>query len=920
MKKVLSVLTGLLLALVLVACGPEVQPVDGSVAKLETAYQSMSVLIADPSNITANFVVPTKLAGGVTAAWSSDEPGVVAFGAPAADQSTATVNRPAKGQGDATVKITATLSLKSELSDEILTREWNLNITVKENTVEEITIETIADILAITDASYDGGTYQVEIPNVTVFARGDVFFAYDGTGIIQLFQSQTEFEVGKVYDITGSLEWYFGIWELVKSTGVEKTTATPQYPTKEVVTSIDAKINSLVTNGEHLYANVADGNFEPVYATITGKVYMIPGDNGNYNTYIIDSSKSELTLGTSTVPASGLMVYYNTRDFQYIRSFNGFEVTMDVVIYTYRSNNLAYAIYYVGGPTGIVATLNDQQKVDLAKTALVLAPEVYEEGKTLNLVSKGLNDVNVSWAFKDANDPNNALVNLTTGAVTLPASGPRQDVVLVATITSGAVTDTKEITVKVGEFPLSTIAEVNAATSNTLKFRVSGTVLGYNGHRQISIADATGAVTLYMPSVDAAAELRLLVGKQVQVIGLRAVFNGLIQLTNPVVLDLEADGVIPASVDLRTVELWDAASLLPYQAGKVSVTNLKVTAVGTNDFGNVDLTLEDEVTLKTIKFFWDSRQPLVGSSDFIKGLAVGDYVSFENALLTWRSNNPVLAIDDAAQAVEGESPVLTDAEELALDKALLDVATTVTASLELPLTLANGTTVVWTSSLPEVLGNDGVYGEPTVDTEVTLTATLTNGEETDTKVFVLNVKAFGAVETVAYTFDFGTAPKTGYGAGDLVFSNVNGDPFTLDKDRVQINTTTFAPLDAQGAFLVLAPVSTTKVSYVVFDFTGAQYAGATRIEFSFVAWSPTAHDNAVALEGNSIRIEKLVGENWVAVGDNVFSQLTKTTLVTASFDIEGQGQYRIVYETPNATASSNTSYAVCIDDLKIYVL
>lgn len=55
---------------------------------------------------------------------------------------------------------------------------------------------------------------------------------------------------------------------------------------------------------------------------------------------------------------------------------------MDVVIYTYRSNNLAYAIYYVGGPTGIVATLNDQQKVDLAKTALVLAPEVYEEGKT----------------------------------------------------------------------------------------------------------------------------------------------------------------------------------------------------------------------------------------------------------------------------------------------------------------------------------------------------------------------------------------------------------------------------------------------------------------------------------------------------------------------------------------------------------
>ncbi|MGN3924870.1 hypothetical protein ABOA88_23965, partial [Pseudomonas sp. PKS] len=96
---------------------------------------------------------------------------------------------------------------------------------------------------------------------------------------------------------TGALEWYFGIWELIKNTGVEKTSATPQYPTKEVIESVDAKISALTTAGEHNYPAVADGNFEPIYATIKGKVFMIECDSCNYNTYIIDSTKNSLVLG-----------------------------------------------------------------------------------------------------------------------------------------------------------------------------------------------------------------------------------------------------------------------------------------------------------------------------------------------------------------------------------------------------------------------------------------------------------------------------------------------------------------------------------------------------------------------------------------------------------------------------------------------
>ncbi|NWH14925.1 hypothetical protein HXX03_05510 [Acholeplasma laidlawii] len=916
MKKILSFIAILLVGLVLVACGPTAKE-DGAIAKLDTAHAGMDILISDPSNITSNFVVPSMLAGGIEAVWTSDNPGVVSFGTAVNNEVTATVNRPAKGQGDATVKITATLKLKSEISDEILEKKWEKTLTIKENTVEEIEIETIADILAIRDEAYDGGEYTVTIPNVTIFAKGDVYFGYDGTGIIQLFNSQTTFEVGKVYDVTGALEWYFGIWELVKSTGVEKASATPQYPTKETVNSVDSKISELTTAGEHNYPAVSDGNFEPIYATVKGNIFMIEGDSGNYNTYIIDAAKSALVLGEPGVPASGFMFYYGTADFPYVRSFAGFEVEMDVVIYTYRSNNLEFAVYYVGGPSGITANLNESQKVDVAKNALKLPVEVYKADQTLTLANKS-DEVNIAWSFKDAEDANNALINLADGKVTLPTSG-QKDVKLVATLTLGEASATKEFTIRVGEVAPSTIAEVLEATVNTYKFMITGTVLGYNAHRQISIADGTGAITVYA-SVGAAADLALLVGKQVQIIGTRTVFSGLIQLGSPEVTDLELDGTMPEDTDLRTITLWDAESLLPFQSNLVSVANLKVKEVIANDYGNVELILEDEVTLKTIRFYWDSRQPLVGSSDFIKGLKVGDYVSFTNALLTWRSNNGAIGIHAAAQVTEGESPILTDAEELALDKLLLELPATTLESLSLPVTLANGTTVVWTSSHPEVLGNDGTYTKPAADTVVTLTAALTNGEATDTKVFEITVKAEAAVETVAYTFDFGPSPVTGYAAGTLAFSNTNGDAFTLDKDRVQINTSTFAPWADSAAFLVLAPISTFKLSYVEFDLTAAAYANASKIEFDFAAWNQNNFDQTVGLAGSSVRVEKLEGENWVTVGDNVFGQLTKDALTNVSIEITGGGTYRLVYEAPAASSTSNTAYAIGVDNLKIYVL
>ena len=177
--------------------------VDGAVAKLQQAYDSLGALIPDPSNITTGFEVPVTLANSVTAEWSSDEPGVISFGTPAGGFSVATVNRPAKDAGDAVVTISAILSLQSELTSEMLHQTWDIDLTVKENTVAELVIDNVDDILAIIDPVYDG-ELSVTLNDMTIFAKsaGEAF-AYDGTGIIQVYAgAASTMSVGKAYMIS----------------------------------------------------------------------------------------------------------------------------------------------------------------------------------------------------------------------------------------------------------------------------------------------------------------------------------------------------------------------------------------------------------------------------------------------------------------------------------------------------------------------------------------------------------------------------------------------------------------------------------------------------------------------------------------------------------------------------------------------
>ncbi len=759
MKKLVLILFVLVMGFAVASCGNKE---DAAAATLASAKTSLNAVFSDPSNITNNISVPTSLSNGeVTAVWTSSEPGVISFQDPVDGVAIGVVNRPDKGDGDVKVTVTATLSIQSSLSDEMLEDTWSIELTVKENTVVEISIDTVSDILAITDSSYDG-EYQVTIENMTVIAKGDDgAFAYDGTGIIQIYAGASDdMEVGKVYTVSGTIDWYYGLWEITGSTATEQTSATPQYPTKETINDVGSYIEDLVTAGKDQPSRgtVADGSFEPIYATVTGKVYMIPDDTSNYNTYIISTDEDTFVPGTSTQVSNGLMVYYHTNDFDKVRLYDGITVTMDVVLYTYRSNNNAFAIYYVGGPDGITATLTDTQKQSIDAGALSI-PESTSEAITLDLPTTGDNGSTIVWTFTDSDNAANSYVNLTTGAVTVP-SGEQVTVGITATVSFTGLTDiVRNFTIKIGEYPVSTIAEAQAAGADAV-VKVVGIVTDTSDAAKYGaywLQDATGGLQLFSYSDIFTEDM---VGKTYEIVGTIDEYHGKFELvleTTDTMTELTGDDALtmPDAVDISALT-FDDATLMPYMSMLVDLNRVVLvddipdaTTIDSDSFTFDVVTL----TGQTISVTVDKDNPeYAGFVTTLAGATAGTPFDFENLIVGWYDGAELIV---GANTTVTEGSPLTDAEKLAADKAMLDFGGNVFAAttVDLPATGANGSTIAW--SITADAGSNASYDagtgvltivDPTAEATVEITANLTLGTATDSAVFTYNLMLATAID------------------------------------------------------------------------------------------------------------------------------------------------------------------------------
>jgi hypothetical protein len=607
MKKILLFFTAIGFAIGMTAC-QETEPVveDSAVQTLQEAYDSLNALITDPSNITGGFSVPTALKGGeVTAEWSSTNPGVLTVGAESEGLATVTVNRPSFGDPDAEVTLKAMLSIPSALdTEQMLQREWMIELTIKANTVEEVSIESIADVLAVTEVEYDG-TYQVTLSGLTIVAKGNQSaFAYDGTGMIMIYGGDMALlEVGKVYTMSATIEWYYGIWELTDWTATEEAGSAPMTSEPEVVTDLEGYIDAMIASGENSYGdgNAASGSFEARHLKVTGKVFVIPEDTSDYNTYLMPSdydTSQAWVGGTDENPVKGLMLYRDTMDMASIRSYDGLVVTIEVIVYTYRTDRDTFAIYYIGGPNGIEATLTDGEKLTIDANELSLPTSILEP-TTLTLPSSGNNGTIITWVSSDE-----TIINSSTGEVTMPPTG-LATVTLTATLEIGTETPvTKVFTIVVGD-QSSIKAALDAEEGSEVT--VVGKVNAIIDDKTFSITDGEYAIYIYdgAGTYTKDAETPVAIGDVIEVVGERSQYYDLLQVKFPTsltVLTTQTFEDLPV-LDGNTMDL--SGDLSHLQGHYFTFNSVPMSEVSNPNYGNLQFTIT--VGGQTFTVFYDNR-------------------------------------------------------------------------------------------------------------------------------------------------------------------------------------------------------------------------------------------------------------------------------------------------------------------------
>jgi len=419
-------------------------------------------------------------------------------------------------------------------------------------------------------------------------------------------------------------------------------------------------------------------------------------------------------------------------------------------------------------------------------------------------------------------------------------------VTLTVTATYGAGTDTHTFPIKVGIIPLSTVAEV-IAVANTTIIRVHGVVTSGEYYHTYMIQDATGRVAVYTSNATILAFLAANIGKEVEVIGSKTTYSGLVEIA-PTEATLVGDGTVPAAVSLDAVTL-DNTNLLPFQGQLVSLTNMLVSDVYVDGYGNTTLTLTRVSDGTYLKIKWDSRTTLsTEAGAALTAVALGDVLNVET-VLGWASSNALLFYTDTTVLSAG---TLTDQAiaDYELTKVTLPV-TPQTASFTLDVAGLVGATIAWESNdaAIAIVGADATVIRPAsgqADAVVTLTYTVTYGTATASSTIDVTVTAESAVpvEAVAYETTFeaaeGFAVTSVYNNTSPVLQGASGEEWSY----IYGTTSTTGPIEglqsAQMRWYASAPTTFGSVSttFAVNDITKVEfyskwYGYAMNVEVSY---------------------------------------------------------------------------------------
>ncbi len=684
--------------------------------KLDAAYTALQLSGVDAGVVTASLTLPETVGTqNVTVTWSSSDTDHLA--------NDGTISRPTFAQGPAAVVLTATLTSGDQTRDKV----FNLTIASKP---EPVYTGTIAG--AFDEATYELGAY-IRLQGVTIIDdTGDGYglFVVDATGTMFVYGATLgEFSPGDVVDIEGYTAQYYNAYQL---TG-EGDNPIYMEASDAAATTITYD-NSSITAVNALAKPSTDAKLQPMLIHLEAKV-LTTGD-GNYDVFLVP-----LDHEGDLVKSESIMIYYHS-NIGAIRDMAGQKIIVDVIVMAYRTNDTVWTAVFLGEAEDIdIVPLTDAEAV----AAAVEANEgffdyEYIEAETLTLPATDVNDVAITWASESA------YFDEATGDITMPATG-HESVEVTATFTKGAETEDVVYTFQVGEIDLMDISAV-IAMDNGHFVRVQGVVTSSEYQNTYFIQDSTGGIAVYTyDDSDLETFLNNNYGNVVNILAKNTSYGGLNQIVNPAEYTFIEAGTMPTPMDITDLEL-DEDALAMYQGQLVTITDLVVTDVYEDSYGNVTLTLFDVNSLETIRLKWDSRVTLgTTAADLLDSIAVNDVVNVTTPL-AW-SYGPFLYFTDSTDVTVVTK---TDAELVALAKALLETAEfeaeyNEAVTLVLPSEYF-GVAITWASESMYIDEATGDVTMPAFGREtVTLNGSLTKGTESDTVAieFVVGVQLISAI-------------------------------------------------------------------------------------------------------------------------------------------------------------------------------
>ena len=613
-----------------------------------------------------------------TVVWTSSHPAII----PATGGE---INQPEGANVDVTM--TATISINS------VDYTTTVVFTVAKQAEGELVTDLASILLLVDDEgdpAYDDA--YVKIPGMTCIGISDdgVYFT-DGVNIIFTYSPKFEVEMGSVYDVTGTFEAFYGLYQL---TGSDELPLKAFASTEAVVAT---PITDTLTVAE-MFALPSPSDTNPEFAkmyTVTGAIYY--DTEMDYATYMVPSDYDFGVARTGDKPnGTGFVEMYYRGDDEVLWAFNEQVITIDLLYGGYHDGHSNIHARFHGDITDVTMTFDtDQEAVDQALAALLLPGEIIE-ATTLDLLDEVFG-VTLSYASN-----NEAIINSTTGVVDLTGLTTRVTVTITVTGTKGdTATGTREIEIKVGELPVSTIAAA-VALDDGVTVKVRGVVISSENYNTFMIQDDTGAIAIYnysLPS-DIKDFLNANVGNLVEVVGDRDTrSSGLIYLDPETATFVEVSS-IPDATNIDAVAEED---FIDYQNMLVEFTNLYVVETYTNSFGTVEVTLMRLTDGAEFLLRWDSRIDLSTEVEAaLKALVAGDRVDVV-AGLGWYNGAQLLYAEESILTV---GTAYTDADLLAADAAFFPTDITLSSNYELPELLFSTATVTIPTELTAYLTDD----------------------------------------------------------------------------------------------------------------------------------------------------------------------------------------------------------------------